>query len=106
MQEIYFMEEKRLLRHLKKIFLTCIIRSCIIVGKILEFKKKYDNKKRGGSKTLPPQEMLCRLPISLAQLKAGNNSQDIKNEIRQVLYFLYRFKKISKTIYNDFTNCI
>ena len=44
-------------------------------------------------KTLTPQQMLSRLPISLAQLKAGNNSQKLKNETRQLLYSLYRSKK-------------
>ena len=48
--------------------------------------------------------MLSRLPISLAQLKAGNNSQE--NEIRQLLYLLYRSKKLSKTIYNNLINAI
>ena len=50
--------------------------------------------------------MLSRLPISLAQLKAGNNSQELKNEIRQLLYLLYRTKKLSKTIYNHLMNAI
>ena len=44
--------------------------------------------------------MLSRLPISLAQLKAGNNSEKLKNEIRQLLYSWYCSKKLSKTIYN------
>ena len=43
-----------------------------------------------GLKILTPQQMLSRLPISLAQLKAGNNSQKLKNEIRKLLYSLYR----------------
>ena len=43
--------------------------------------------------------MLTRLPISLAQLRAGNNSQKLKNEIKQLLYSLYGSKKLSKTIY-------
>ena len=38
---------------------------------------------------LTPDQMLCKLPITLAQLKAGNNSEKFKNEIRQLLYFLY-----------------
>ena len=38
--------------------------------------------------------MLSRLPISLAQLKAGNNSEKLKNEIRQLLYSLYRLKNL------------
>ena len=45
--------------------------------------------------------MLSRLPISLAQLKVGNNSEKLQNEIRQLLYSLYRSKKLSKTIYNN-----
>ena len=50
--------------------------------------------------------MLNRLPISLARLKAGNNSQKRKNEIRQLLYSLYKSKKLSKTIYNSLLNTI
>ena len=57
-------------------------------------------------KILTPEEMLSRLPIFLAQLKAGNNSQKRKNEIRQLLYSLYRSKKQSKTIYNSLINTI
>ena len=45
--------------------------------------------------------MLSRLPITLTQLKARNNSQKLKNEIRQLLYSLYRSKKLTKTIYNN-----
>ena len=43
--------------------------------------------------------MLSRLPISLAQLNTGNNSEKLKNEIRQLLYSLYRSKKLTKNIY-------
>ena len=45
--------------------------------------------------------MLSRLPICLAQLRAGNNSQKLKNEIRQLLYFLYRSKNMTKQVYNN-----
>ena len=55
-------------------------------------------------KILTPDQMLDRLPISLAQLKAGNNSQKLINEIRQLLYSLYRSKKLTKTIYNNLIN--
>ena len=75
-----------------------------IVGKILEFNKKHQDQKGQGLKILTPQQMLSRLPISLAQLKAGNNSQEPKNEIRQLLYLLYRSKKLSKTIYKHLMN--
>ena len=50
--------------------------------------------------------MLSRLPISLAQLKAGNNSEKLKNEIRQLLYSLYRSKKLFKTIYKHLVSII
>ena len=45
--------------------------------------------------------MLSRLPISLAQLKAGNNSKKLKNEIRQLPYSLYRSKKLTKNIHES-----
>ena len=50
--------------------------------------------------------MLGRLPITIAQLKAGNNSQKLINKIRQVLYSLYRSQKLTKTIYNHLFNTI
>ena len=54
-----------------------------------------------GLKILTPQQMFTRLPILLVQVQAGNNSQKLKNEIRQLLYFLSRSKKISKTVYKN-----
>ena len=45
--------------------------------------------------------MLSRLPISLAQLQAGNNSNKLKSEIRQLLYSLYRSKNLTKQVYNN-----
>ena len=52
-------------------------------------------------KILTPQQMLARLPILLAQIKAGNNSLELKNEIRQLLYSLYRSKQMSTTVYEN-----
>ena len=54
-----------------------------------------------GLKILTPQQMFTRLPILLAQIKAENNSQELNNEIRQLLYSLYRSKQISKTVYKN-----
>ena len=45
--------------------------------------------------------MLSRLPLSLAQLEAGNNSNKLKNEIRRLLHFLYRSKNMPKQVYNN-----
>ena len=74
------------------------------VSEILKFNKKYQE--RQGIKILTPQQMPSRLLIFLAQLKAGNNSEKRKNEITQVLHFLYRSKKLSKTIYKHLMNAI
>ena len=57
-----------------------------IVQKILEFNR--EEKSGGGLKILTPNQMLSRFPITLAQLKAGNNSEKLKNEIRQNYYIL------------------
>ena len=58
-----------------------------IVELILQFNEQ--NQRGKGLKILTPNQMLSRLPISLAELKAGNNSEKLKNEIRQLLYSLY-----------------
>ena len=50
--------------------------------------------------------MFSRLPIALAQLQAGNNSDKLKNEIRQLLYSLYRSKNMTKQVYNNLLNYI
>ena len=55
---------------------------------------------------LTPEQMLSRLPITLAQLKSENNTEKLNNEIRQLLYSLYRSKRLSKTIYNGLIKTI
>ena len=57
-------------------------------------------------KILTPNQMLKRLPIALAQVKAGNNSENLLNEIRQIVYSLYRSKEITKKVYNSIINSI
>ena len=70
-----------------------------IFRQILKFNKQ---KQEGeGIKILTPNQMLSRLSISLAQLEAGNNSNKLKNEIRQLLYSLYRSKNMTKQVYNN-----
>ena len=64
-----------------------------IAEKILKFKEQQENE---GLNILMPSQMLSRLPIFLAQLKAGNNSGHFKNDIIQLLYPLYRSKKLTK----------
>ena len=71
-------------------------------NKLLDMNKKildFNREQQGlGLKILTPDQMLSRLPITLAQLKAGNNSEKLKNKIRQLLYFLYRSKKLTKQL--------
>ena len=50
--------------------------------------------------------MLQRLPIALAQVKAGNTFEPLRNEIRQIIYSLYQAKEITKKIYNNIMNPI
>ena len=77
-----------------------------IVKEILDFNKEIQNQWGSGLKILTPNQMLSRLPISLAQLKAGNNSEKLKNEIRQLLYSLYRSKKLTKQLYKSLVDII
>ena len=69
-----------------------------IVNKIFDFNFSEQKQKGQGIKILILNQMLSRLPIYLAQLKAGNNSEKLKNEIKQLLYSLCRSKKLTKNI--------
>ena len=73
-----------------------------VVKKILDFNKQEGQ----GIKILTPNQMLNRLPITLAQLQAGNNSNKLKNEIRQLLYSLYRSKNMTEQIYKSLVGII
>ena len=73
---------------------------------ILEAKKLAREQEGTGLKMLTPNQMLKRLPIALAQVKAGNNSESLLNEIRQIVCSLYRSKEITKKIYNNIINSI
>ena len=65
------------------------------------------NKTEGkGLKILTPKQMLQRLPIALAQLKAGNNSESLLNEIRQIVYSLCQSKQITEKVYNSIIKSI
>ena len=73
---------------------------------ILKAKKLAREQEGTGLKILTPNQMLKRLPIALAQIKAGNNSESLLNEIRQIVYSLYRSKEITKKVYNNIINSI
>ena len=104
-------EQKNVIDNLNKFYLSG--------GEVIKFLKDYSemihdagykakqNKKTGtGLKILTPKQMLQRLPIALAQVKAGNNSESLLNEIRQIVYSLYQSKQITKKVYNSIIKSI
>ena len=77
--------------------------------KIFPIKTKgtgYLESKPSCFKILTPNQMLKRLTIALAQIKAGTNSESLLNEIRQIAYSLYRSKEITKKVYNNIIKSI
>ena len=69
--------------------------------------KSKENKTEGkGLKILTPKQMPQRLPIALAQVKAGNISESLLNEIRKIVYSLYQSKQITKKVYNNIIKSI
>ena len=73
---------------------------------ILEAKKLAKEQEGTGLKILTPNQMLKRLPIALAQIKVGNNSESLLDGIRQIVYSLYRSKEITKKVYNNIIKSI
>ena len=71
----------------------------MLIFTIYNLKSDSDTSIEGkGLKILTNKQMLNRLPILLAQTQAGNNSKSLKNEVRQILYSLYRSKVLTKTV--------
>ena len=69
-------------------------------------KSKQNETKGKGLKIVTPKQMLQRLPIALAQVKAGNNSESLLNEIRQIVYSFYQSKQITKKVCNNIIKSI
>ena len=72
----------------------------------LRSEAKYKAKYGRGIKILTPKQMLQRLTITLSQVKAGNTSENLLNEIRQIIYSLHRAKEITKKVCNNIMNSI
>ena len=72
-----------------------------IIEKILDSNKQQKGK---GLEIITPKKMLQRLPITLARVKAVTTSEDLLNEIRQIIYSLYRAKEVNKKVYNNIMN--
>ena len=69
-------------------------------------KSDKENQEGQGLKILTPDQILSGLPIALVQLKAGNDSEKLKNEIRQLVHSFYYSNKLTKTVYSNFINII
>ena len=109
-EKIYreIMKDENLLRNCKK-FSTNENDQTIatIILHYLESEKEAEKRQKGhGLKIMTPSQLITRLPILLAQKQAGNNSQKFSNEIRQIIYSLYRSKNLSKTVHNHLINSI
>ena len=77
-----------------------------IIKEILSFNKEIQKQRGLGLKILTPDQMLSRLPITLAQLNAENNSEKLENEVRQLLYSLYRSKNLTKNVYKSLADIV
>ena len=70
------------------------------------YEAKYKTKYGKVLKMLSPKQMLQRLPRALAQVKASNTSENLLNEVRQIIYNLYQEKEVTKKVYNNMINSI
>ena len=70
------------------------------------YNARKNETKGKGLKILTPEQMLQRLPIALVQVKAGNNSESLLNEIRQIVCSFYQSKQITKKVYNSIIESI
>ena len=77
-----------------------------VIKTISRFGHKEESEIGKGLKIMTPSQLITKLPILLAQKQAANNSQKLNNEKRQIIYFLYRSKNLSKIFYNHLINNI
>ena len=70
------------------------------------YRAKQNETKGKGLKILTPKQMFQRFPIALAQVKAGKNSENLLNEVRQIIYSLYQLKEITTKVSNNLMNSL
>ena len=104
-------EQKETINNLKKFYLSReevinFFRDYIEIISNANYDSKHSETKGKRLKIFTPEQMLQRLPIALAQVKAGNNSESLLNEIRQIVYSLYQSKQITKKVYNNIIKSI
>ena len=90
----------------KKLLIYLIITQKLNLNLFIDQNMMKLREKDINKKILTPKQMLQRLPIALAQVKAGNNSESLLNEIRQIVYSLYQSKQITKKVYNNIIKSI
>ena len=104
-------EQKEVINNLEKFYnsreeVINFFRDYIEMLSDANYNAKQNETRGKGLKIFTPKQMLQRLPIVLAQVKAGNNSESLLNEIRKVVYFLYQSKQITKKVYNNIIESI
>ena len=100
------LEQKEVINNLEKFYnsreeVINFFRDYIEMLSDANYNAKQNETKGKGLKILTPKQMLQRLPIALTQVKAGNNSESLLKEIRQIVYSLYQSKHITKKVYNN-----
>ena len=105
------LEQEKIINNLEKFYLSReevinFFRDFTEMLSDANYNAKQNETKGKGLKILTPKQMLQRLPIALAQVKAGNNSESLLNEIRQIVYSLYQSKQITKKVYNHIIESI
>ena len=103
--------QKEVINNLKNFYLSRqevfnFFRDYRIIVLDAAYKSKENETGGKGFKILTPKQMFQRLPIALAQVKAGNTSECLLNEIRQIVYSLYQSKQITKKVYNNIIKSI
>ena len=97
------LEQEKIINNIKRFYISRqevinFFRDYTEILSDANYKAKQNETEGKGLKILTPRQMLQRFPIALGQVKAGNNSENLLNEIRQVIYSLYLSKRITKTV--------
>ena len=105
------LEQKEVINNLEKFYnsreeVINFFRDYIEMLSDANYDAKQNETEGKGLKILTPKQMLQRLAIALAQVKAGNNSESLLNEIKQIVYSLYQPKQITKEVYNNIIKSI
>ena len=100
------LEQEKIINNLERFYIsrqevTNFFRDYTEMLSDANYRAKQNEIKGKGLKILTPKQMLQRLPIALAQVKAGNDSENLLNEIRQIIYSLYQSKEITNKVYNN-----